>query len=249
MRRYLILTAVLLLTILGCSDSKTSASAPEAASQPAAQPDPQKKAGDLPDISNVTGVVFDTTAGELRCSLFAKETPITVANFVGLSEGTKEWKHPATGITKRKTPLYPGTIFHRVIPNFMIQGGDAAGNGTGSPGYTFRDEIVPGITFDRPGRLAMANSGPGTNGSQFFITEVPTPHLNGRHTIFGQCTPASVALLKKIARMPRDPRTDRAFNPVKINKVTILRGEQPGAKPAAKPATRKKPASPATKPE
>src|SRR5687767_13296043 len=110
MRRSLILIALLLLAVLGCSDSKTSASAPEPAAQPAAapEPEPQKKSGgDLPDISNVTGVVFDTTAGEIRCSLFAKDTPVTVANFVGLAEGTKDWRHPATKVTKRKTPLYP----------------------------------------------------------------------------------------------------------------------------------------------
>jgi peptidyl-prolyl cis-trans isomerase A (cyclophilin A) len=130
-------------------------------------------------------------------------------------------------------PLYDGTIFHRVIPNFMIQGGDPAGDGTGDPGYKFKDEIVPTLTFDRPGRLAMANSGPNTNGSQFFITEVPTPHLNGHHTIFGQCDDATVELVKKIARMATDPRTDRPFRPVKINHITIVRGgaEKPPTAP------------------
>src|SRR6478672_632530 len=146
----------------------------------------------------------------------AKQTPETVANFIGLATGTKDWKNPVSHVTKHNTPLYDGTIFHRVIPNFMIQGGDPAGNGSGDPGYTFKDEIVSTLTFDRPGRLAMANSGPSTNGSQFFITEVPTPHLNGRHTIFGQCDQASIALVKQIARMPRDPNTDLPFHPVRI---------------------------------
>jgi peptidyl-prolyl cis-trans isomerase A (cyclophilin A) len=113
----------------------------------------------------------------------------------------------------------------------MIQGGDPLGNGSGDPGYSFEDEFVPELRFDRPGRLAMANSGPDTNGSQFFITEVPTPHLTGRHTIFGQCDAASIALVRKIARMPRDARTDRPFTAVRITKITIVRAA--AAKPAA----------------
>ncbi|MGE0405528.1 MAG: peptidylprolyl isomerase [Candidatus Korobacteraceae bacterium] len=180
--------------------------------------------------------VFDTTAGQITCELFQDKTPITVANFIGLAEGTKEWTNPISKAKKRNTPLYNGTVFHRVIPNFMIQGGDPAGNGSGDPGYKFRDEFVPGITFDRPGRLAMANSGPNTNGSQFFITDVPTPHLNGRHTIFGQCAP--VAIVVKIATVPKDVR-DRPLKPVKINTVTILKGAAAvtPAAPAAKSAT------------
>ncbi len=182
--------------------------------------------------------VFDTTAGQLRCTLFEKQTPETVANFIGLATGTKDWKNPISHVTKHNTPLYDGTIFHRVIPEFMIQGGDPAGNGSGDPGYTFKDEIVHGLTFDRPGRLAMANSGPNTNGSQFFITEVPTPHLNGRHTIFGQCDPASVILVKRIARMASDPGNNRPLRPVKINHITIERGASSAA-PAKKPASPK----------
>ncbi len=179
--------------------------------------------------------VFDTTAGKLTCTLFPKQAPETVANFVGLASGTKDWKNPVSHATKHGVPLYDGTIFHRVIPNFMIQSGDPAGNGSGDPGYAFKDEIVPTLTFDRPGRLAMANSGPNTNGSQFFITEVPTPHLNGKHTIFGQCDSATVALVKEIARKPRDPNSDRPFNPVKVNHITI---QQPGeaAAPVAAPS-------------
>jgi cyclophilin family peptidyl-prolyl cis-trans isomerase len=178
--------------------------------------------------------VFDTTAGKLRCALFEKQTPVTVANFIALATGTKDWTNPVSHVTKHNTPLYDGTIFHRIIPDFMIQGGDPAGNGSGDPGYTFKDEIVSGLTFDRPGRLAMANSGPNTNGSQFFITEVPTPHLNGRHTIFGQCNDASITIVKQIARMARDPRDDRPFRPVRITHVTIEKGGASATKPATK---------------
>jgi peptidyl-prolyl cis-trans isomerase A (cyclophilin A) len=170
--------------------------------------------------------VFDTTMGTLRCKLFPKEAPKTVANFIGLADGTKDWTDPATGQKKHGVPLYSGTIFHRVIPGFMIQGGDPTGTGTGDPGYKFEDEIVPSLTFDRPGRLAMANSGPNTNGSQFFITEVPTPHLNGHHTIFGQCDDASVELVKKIARVPRDAR-DKPTTPVRVNKIVISKAGKP----------------------
>jgi peptidyl-prolyl cis-trans isomerase A (cyclophilin A) len=186
--------------------------------------------------------VFDTTAGTLRCTLFEKQTPETVANFIGLANGTRDWKNPVSGSKKHGVPLYDGTIFHRVIPNFMIQGGDPAGNGSGDPGYKFKDEIVPTLTFDRPGRLAMANSGPATNGSQFFITEVPTPHLNGKHTIFGQCDDASVALVKQIARMAVDPSNDKPFRPIKIKHISIVRGTV-AASPAKPGTTMKKPAT------
>lgn len=202
-----------------------------------------KPGGAAPTSSGSPVAVIDTTAGKMRCMLFEKQTPETVANFIGLASGTKDWKNPVSHVTKHNTPLYDGTIFHRVIPNFMIQGGDPAGNGSGDPGYTFKDEIVPTLTFDRPGRLAMANSGPATNGSQFFITEVPTPHLNGRHTIFGQCDPATVALVKQIARVASDPRDNRPFRPVKINHITIERGAAAStSKPAARPLARKPPA-------
>ncbi len=181
--------------------------------------------------------VIDTTAGKLTCALFPKQAPETVKNFIGLATGTKDWKNPVSGAKKHGVPLYDGTIFHRVIPNFMIQGGDPKGDGTGDPGYSFKDEFSPDLKFDRPGRLAMANSGPNTNGSQFFITEVPVPHLNGKHTIFGQCDAASVSLVKQIARKARDPRDDRPFNPVKINHISIV---EPGqAAPASKAPAKK----------
>jgi len=168
--------------------------------------------------------IIDTTAGKMTCTLFPDKAPIGVANFIGLATGTRDWKNPASGATKHGVPLYDGTIFHRVIPDFMIQGGDPAGNGSGDPGYQFKNEVSSDLLFDRPGRLAYANSGPDTNGSQFFITEVPTPHLNGHYTIFGQCDDASVALVKQIARMARDPQNDKPFRPVKINHITIVKG-------------------------
>ncbi|MGH9579017.1 MAG: peptidylprolyl isomerase, partial [Terriglobales bacterium] len=160
--------AVLVVALLGASaDAQTKKKAVPAPARPRA--------------------VLGTSMGNLSCVLYDKEAPKTVANFMGLAEGTKEWTHPMTRAKKKGVPLYSGTIFHRVIPQFMIQGGDPRGDGTGDPGYSFEDEFVPTLRFDRPGRLAMANSGPNTNGSQFFITEAPTPHLNNRHTIFGQC--------------------------------------------------------------
>ncbi len=179
--------------------------------------------------------VFETSMGKMKCELFPQYAPKTVANFIGLAQGTKEWTDPKTG-KKVEKPLYDGTIFHRVIPNFMIQGGDPLGNGTGGPGYNFEDEVTPDLVFDRPGRLAMANSGPhtNTNGSQFFITEVPTPHLNGIHTIFGQCDDASVDLVKQIARVATDPRNNKPDLDVTLDHVIILGGPK-------KPAVAKKP--------
>src|SRR5262249_1568038 len=130
---------------------------------------------------------IETTMGNFNCELYEKQAPKTVANFVGLAPGKRPWKAPKTGQWASK-PLYDGLVFHRVIPEFMIQGGDPMGNGTGDPGYEFEDETTNGIKFDKPGLLAMANRGPNTNGSQFFITEKDNiAHLNGRHTIFGAC--------------------------------------------------------------
>jgi len=171
--------------------------------------------------------VIDTTAGKLTCTLFPDKAPIGVANFIGLSDGTKDWTNPISHAKKHGVPLYDGTICHRVIPNFMIQCGDPAGNGSGDPGYQFKNETSPDLKFDRPGRLAYANAGPDTNGSQFFITEVPYPSLNGGYTIFGQCDDASVALVKTIARAGRDAN-DKPFRPVKINHITIEHGGSAG---------------------
>lgn len=185
-------------------------------------------------------VVIETSVGNLTCTLFPDKAPIGVANFIGLSNGTKDWTSPITHQKKHGVPLYDGTIFHRVIPNFMIQGGDPAGNGSGDPGYKFVNETSPDLGFDRAGRLAYANSGPDTNGSQFFITEIAYPSLNGNYTIFGQCDDASVALLKEIARMGRDSN-DRPYRPPVIKHITIsgAGAAKTAMKPAAKPASSK----------
>lgn len=187
--------------------------------------------------------IIETTVGKLTCTLFPDKAPIGVANFIGLATGTKDWKNPVSGVTKHGVPLYDGTIFHRVIAGFMIQGGDPKGDGTGDPGYAFKNEVSSDLLFDKPGRLAYANAGPGTNGSQFFITEEPQPHLNGGYTIFGQCDEASVALVKQITHMATDPMNDRPFRPVKIVHITIVHHAV-----AAKPATPAKPAASAPKP-
>ncbi len=160
---------------------------------------------------------FQTSAGVIVVKLLPEKAPKTVENFVGLVDGTKEWTDPNTN-QKVKRPLYDGTVFHRVIPDFMIQGGDPLGTGYGGPGFRFADEIGPDNKFERPGLLAMANAGPNTNGSQFFITEVPTPHLNRGHTIFGEVV-KGFDLVAKIAR--------GGNGKTKLEKVTITRGAQP----------------------
>ena len=166
--------------------------------------------------------VIETSMGKVVVKLFPDKTPETVANFAGLAEGNKEWTDPATG-QKVKKRFYDGLVFHRVIPNFMIQGGCPLGNGTGGPGYQFKDEIVEGLTFDRPGLLAMANAGPGTNGSQFFITTAATPWLNGRHTIFGEVT-EGMDFVTAIGNVPRGG-ADRPTTPVVIKKIAIVKGK------------------------
>ena len=165
-----------------------------------------------------------TTAGDIVVELFGDQAPVTVQNFVNLAEGSKEWQNPATG-QKSNEPLYNGTVFHRVIEGFMIQGGDPLGSGRGGPGYQFKDEFHPDLRFDRPYLLAMANAGPGTNGSQFFITVGPTPHLNRKHTIFGEVADAdSRAVVDQIAKAPTD-HADRPREDVTITSITVERGD------------------------
>ena len=208
---------------------------------PAAAPKPQPS----PTVAPEPTAVFTTTAGKLTCKLFPVQAPKTVENFVGLATGKKDWTDPKTQQKKHGVPMYDGTIFHRVIPNFMIQGGDPLSKhasgvsteahlGIGGPGYSFNDEISPELRFDKPGVMAMANSGPNTNGSQFFITEAAYPSLNDHYSIFGQCDNASVEVVKQITHMPRDA-SDRPTQEVSITHLAIT-GMGP-AKPVRKTGT------------
>jgi peptidyl-prolyl cis-trans isomerase A (cyclophilin A) len=169
---------------------------------------------------------MDTSMGRIVCQFYQKQAPTAVANFIGLAEGTKDWTDPTTKKKVHGKHYFDGVTFHRVIPGFMVQGGDPTGTGTGDPGFSFSDEFDPNLNFDRPGRLAMANSGPNTNGSQFFITEVPHDSLNQHYTLFGQCDDSSVLVVKTIARVQRN-EDDKPLEPVVIRKVTIVREGQP----------------------
>jgi len=164
---------------------------------------------------------FVTSMGNIVIHLEDERAPKTVKNFVGLATGTQEWTHPASGKAQKGVPLYDGTIFHRVIPEFMIQGGDPLGQGTGGPGYRFEDEFHPELRHSGAGVLSMANSGPGTNGSQFFITERATPHLDNRHSVFGRAV-SGVPIVKQIARVPTGPR-DKPAKDVTIQRIEIFR--------------------------
>jgi peptidyl-prolyl cis-trans isomerase A (cyclophilin A) len=206
-----------------------------------------KPAQDLPDgpqptqaaLTQPNGptVVMDTSMGRITCQFFQKQAPVTVANFIGLANGTKDWVDPATKKKVHGKRYYDGTQFHRVIPDFMIQGGDPTATGMGDPGYSFNDEFDPALNFDVAGRLAMANSGPNTDGSQFFITEGAYPSLNQHYTIFGQCDEPGVNVVKTIARVQTNGQ-DKPLVPVYLNKVTIVPEGQavpPPTAPAAKP--------------
>ena len=173
----------------------------------------------MSDLKPGLYAVLDTTEGEITCELFPDKAPKTVANFRGLAEGNKDFTDPNTH-QKTKRRYYDGLVFHRVIPKFMIQGGCPIGQGTGGPGYNFEDEFSNDLHFDRSGRLAMANSGPNTNGSQFFITVAPTDWLNDRHTIFGQVIQGQ-DVVEKIVNVPRG-RNDKPQTPVVMNAVTIV---------------------------
>jgi peptidyl-prolyl cis-trans isomerase A (cyclophilin A) len=232
-----------------------------ATQQPAAQP----AAADLPDspgasiqpkvVIEPTGplVVIDTNMGRLSCRLFDKQSPLAAANFIGLAQGTKDWTDPTTGQKVHGKPYYDNTTFHRVIPGFMIQGGDRKGDGSGDAGFYFKNETTPGLAFDVPGRLAMANAGPDTNGTQFFITEVPYPDLDGKYTIFGQCDTHTVLMVATLARVDRDSN-DKPATPITMNKVTIVREGDPmppqpaaAVSPASNPSAAPVPPTPSPK--
>ena len=220
---------------IGVSPLGTVVSAAQQATPPAQQttPAPAEALPDAPTsnapvVIQPTGptAVFDTSMGRITCKLFDKEAPQTVANFIGLANGTKDWTDPTTHKKMHNKPLYNGTVFHRVIPEFMIQGGDPTATGMGDPGFMFPDEFNPNLNFDVPGRLAMANSGPDTNGSQFFIAEATPEHLNQKHSIFGQCDDSGISVVKSIARVERDG-DDKPITPVVLNKVTIVPDGKP----------------------
>jgi len=238
------------LISLGQQTPATPATSGQQSTPPAAEALPEAPNSNAPVVIQPTGptAVFDTSMGRITCKLFQKEAPETVANFIGLAQGTKDWTDPTTHKKMHNKPLYNGTTFHRVIPDFMIQGGDPTATGMGDPGYMFKDEFDPNLNFDVPGRLAMANSGPDTNGSQFFITEVPTEHLNQKHTIFGQCDDASLSVVKSIARVERDSN-DKPITPVELIKVAIVPDGKPMPPlPAAPTGSPSSPSASAPKP-
>lgn len=212
------------------TDGKATRMSPSATAAPpevkATPDDPQKGVFTLAEAtkglagSGPIEAELDTSRGKLVCKLYEDKAPLTVANFVGLARGLRAWKDADGKWTKK--PLYDKTVFHRVIDRFMIQGGDPAGNGSGGPGYEFADEIWEGARHDRAGLLCMANRGPNTNGSQFFITDSPTPHLDELgHTIFGECAPT--AIVHDIATVAKDGR-DKPLTPVVLRRVTVRRG-------------------------
>ena len=173
----------------------------------------------FPDVSDVKGARLHTNQGVIEVELFSDRAPKTVGNFVGLAEGTVEWTAPDG--SPGQGPLYQNVIFHRIIQGFMLQGGDPTGTGRGGPGYRFEDEFDPSLRHDQPGVLSMANAGPGTNGSQFFVTEVPTPHLDGRHAVFGELIDG-LDVEKKIARVATDAR-DRPRQDVVLQRIEVFR--------------------------
>jgi peptidyl-prolyl cis-trans isomerase A (cyclophilin A) len=165
--------------------------------------------------------LFTTSEGNFKVRLFDQEVPRTVANFAGLAEGTQEFTDPKTGL-KTKRPFYDGLVFHRVIGGFMLQGGCPAGTGTGGPGYKFADEFNPKLRHSKPGILSMANAGPNTNGSQFFVTLAATPHLDNKHSVFGEVV-EGMDVVNKIGKTPTAPQTDRPIKPITIQSIKIER--------------------------
>lgn len=229
------------------SDSQQNQQQPADGAQTNALPDDPATAAHVSPPVEPEGptAVFDTSMGRMVCRLYSKEAPQTVANFIGLATGTKQYTDRATHKKITGKPFYDGTTFHRVIPGFMIQGGDPTATGTGDPGYFFADEIVPTLTFDVPGRLAMANAGPNTNGSQFFITVTPQPSLDQHYSIFGQCDSGSVLVASAITQVPRNGQ-DKPLDPVYLNKLTIVPNGKP--LPAVPPPAASQPAPTAPQP-
>jgi peptidyl-prolyl cis-trans isomerase A (cyclophilin A) len=224
-----VIAAVKRTLVLTAAISLLGGIAANGADKDAAAKDNSAKAGAPESFDHIkkrlkpgTYAVIDTTMGRILCELYPKVAPIGADNFIGLAEGTKEWTDPRTN-KKVKKPFYDGLIFHRVIPGFMIQGGDPLGSGIGGPGYKFVNETSPEVTFDRAGRLAYANAGPDTNGSQFFITHNATPNLDGGYTIFGQCIEGQ-SVVNMIGNVKRGMH-DRPNVDVVMTKVTILRVE------------------------
>jgi peptidyl-prolyl cis-trans isomerase A (cyclophilin A) len=211
----------LLFAALGATAFAGSAAMAQQSNSSQEIPDAPQATAEATTLPNGPSVVMDTSMGRITCQFYQKQAPNAVANFIGLATGTKDWTDPATNKVMHNKPFFDNTTFHRVIPEFMIQGGDPMGTGMGGPGYAFNDEFDPGLNFDRPGRLAMANSGPNTNGSQFFITEVPYESLNQHYTLFGQCDDSSVSVVQAIARVERDAN-DKPLTPVVLQKVTIV---------------------------
>jgi peptidyl-prolyl cis-trans isomerase A (cyclophilin A) len=247
MRTRILTTVFLCLSLAACKDSdkKESSSPPPPASEarPAQAPgaSAQAPAATPPAEAAASGewtkkvqagqevyATLKTNQGDITVRLFSKDAPKTVANFVGLATGEKPWTDPNSGQRVTGKPLYDGVIFHRVIPGFMIQGGDPTGTGRGDPGYRFEDEFQSGRTFNKPGLLAMANAGPGTNGSQFFITTSTPDYLNNRHTIFGEVV-KGYEVVEKISNVQRDTR-DRPQTPVVINTIAMSDQAPAGAK-------------------
>ena len=214
--------------IAGCAACAALVVFAQQSSAPASAdiPDAPQATTEALTVPNGPFAVMDTSMGRITCQFYQKQAPNAVANFIGLAEGTKDWIDPTTRQVQHNKRFYDGTTFHRVIPEFMVQGGDPTGTGMGGPGYSFDDELDPNLNFDRPGRLAMANSGPNSNGSQFFITELPYDTLDQHYTLFGQCDDPSVEVVKAIARVPRDA-DDKPLSPVVLEKVTIVREGQP----------------------
>jgi peptidyl-prolyl cis-trans isomerase A (cyclophilin A) len=224
MRNSFLILTLFVLAGAGAWAQSDSSAAPAAKPATTAKPSAAAKPAVHPAATAPTKptAIIMTTVGNMTCTLFPDKAPIGVANFTGLANGTKDWKNPQSGATMHNKPLYDGTIFHRVIPNFMIQGGDPAGNGMGGPGYKFADETKGSPhSLNAPGKLAMANAGPNTNGSQFFITVAPTQWLTGKHTVFGEVV-EGYDVVEKISKVPRNSQ-DKPNKQVTLETVVIER--------------------------